>query len=151
MDVRHYKKSPGVGVTFVSVRASMPVIEHKGEMILGEERVSFSSQFHHVTAPSLWEPWEPQQGLGGRESSRDHGGTHPICPHGLLGWLSYITQDQLLRAGTTYSDWDLLHQSSIKKMLNRLAYRIILWRHISIKSLLPSDSSFCQADKKKKT
>ena len=75
MDVRHYKKSPGVGVTCVLVRASMPVIEHKGEMILGEERVSFSSQFRHVTAPSLREPWElweprePRQGLGGRDSA----------------------------------------------------------------------------------
>lgn len=86
MDVGHYK-NPEVGVAFVLVKASMPVIKHKGEKILGEERVSFSSQFH-TTAPSLRKPREPWQGLGDRNSSRDHGGAsstvHMACSVGFL-------------------------------------------------------------------
>lgn len=67
----------------------------------------------------------------------------------LSPWLTqpafHITQKHLPRGGTCRSD--LTHQSTIKKMPDKLAYKITLWKHI-----LTWDSQMtldlCQVDKK---
>ena len=69
------------------------------------------------------------------------------APHGLLGLLSYPTQDHMHRDGTAHSE--LRHQSLIKIMLPQTCLQANLMEHFFFKwdSLLWDDSSLCQVDK----
>ena len=53
-----------------------------------------------------------------------------LAPNGLLSLLSsYKTQDHQPRDGPTHNELVIPHQSLIKKLLGRLAYSQISWRH----------------------
>jgi hypothetical protein len=71
-----------------------------------------------------------------------------VAPDGLLMvLLSYRSQDHQARDGSIHDALGPPHQSLIKKIIYRLAYNPILWRHIlNGGSLFSDDFSLCQVD-----
>ena len=54
-----------------------------------------------------------------------------IASCGLLSFFSPTSYNQLPRDDSAHMAWVLPHQSPVKKMSHRLAYRPVLWKHFS--------------------
>jgi hypothetical protein len=70
-----------------------------------------------------------------------------IASSDLLSFFSPISYNHLPRNDSAHMGWVLPHQSSVKKMSHRLAYRLLLWKHFPYSgSLFPDDPVLCQDD-----
>ena len=106
---------------------------------VGEERVysAYTSTLLIITNGS--QDWNSSKS-GRRIWCRGHGG---MLFTGLLGLLSYRTQDYQLRDGTAYS-WP----SNLWSIIEKMPYSWISWRHFLKKASFHCDnSSLCQGDR----
>ena len=71
----------------------------------------------------------------------------PIVSSGLLSFFSPISYNHLPGDDSAHMGWVLPHQSPVKKMSHRIAYRLLLWKHFPYSgSLFLDDPVLCQDD-----